>query len=424
MRIAWIGPIGEDGGVGSLGTILLRGVLEEGAEVDFFTEENVKLPQSLLLLRNLTVVRSPTWWRWDKWYSRRSITAFISGMLARSQSHGRACGMILDRHRHRPYDCIFQFSQAEIFKLASNLDKLPPIVIYPCVHAAGELLWHRRESSYAIQSEGRLMHYGVRLMLRYRTAVQRRQIQLPSMILGLSQRFNELLTRDYGVPPERLHVLYHAIRDAGNDSIGSNDSEVVPISLKLLFVARISVRKGFEQIVELSRRLDDLHGQVTIDIIGDKTQWSDYTGHIKELNFRIANHVGSVSHREMGSIYDTSDILLVPSMYEPGGLVVGEALSRGVSVVASDEVGSAEPISAESCRRFPAGNVDALEAATRELIAEIRKNRVGLRQCAREQAKKHFSPEIASRRLLTLLEEAAPKSSLWRGKEKFSLAAQ
>jgi glycosyltransferase involved in cell wall biosynthesis len=331
--------------------------------------------------------------------------------------------MILDRHRQRAYDCVFQFSQAEIFRLAHYLDELPPVVIYPCSHVVGELRWHRHESAYAIQSEGMLMHYGVRLMLHFRAAVQRRQIQKPAMILGPGNRFNELLVQDYGIPPERLRVLYHPIQNSEDNAISSRDCEVAPTPMKLLFVARISVRKGFEQIVELSRRLDDLRGQITIDVIGDKTQWSDYTGHIKDLNPRIAKYQGRVKHQEMQFIYSNADILLVPSMYEPGPLVVGEALSRGVCVVASSEVGSAEPISADCCRKFPAGNIDAFEAATRELIAEIHKNRVRLRLRAREQAELHFSPGIVSRRLITLLKEASANSSVSRSSAQLNFSA-
>ena len=315
--------------------------------------------------------------------------------------------MILERHRSNPYDCIFQFSQVELLKLARHAHELPPIVIYPCSHAAGELRWHRRESAYALKSERVAMHYAVRSMLRFRAAVQRRQLQKPAMIIGPSNRFNQLLSTDYDIPPDRFRVLYHPIREASDGSIQVQDSKTSPTPMKLLFVGRISVRKGFEQIVELSHRLDDAFGQIEIQVIGDKTQWSDYTGHINELNSRIAKYVGSVKHRDMASLYDSADILLIPSMYEPGPLVLGEGISRGLSVVASDEVGAAEPVSRESCRRFPAGDVAAFEAAVRQLIKDLRTDRVRLRRLARQEAKKHFAPQVISEQLFSFLKSAA-----------------
>ena len=91
MRIAWLGPVGENGGAASLGALLLEGVLDGGSNVEFFTEEGVRLPPSLAVHPNLTVAYSPSWWRWGKWYSRRSMTAFASGMIAQpsTQSHMR-----------------------------------------------------------------------------------------------------------------------------------------------------------------------------------------------------------------------------------------------------------------------------------------------------------------------------------------------
>jgi glycosyltransferase involved in cell wall biosynthesis len=406
MRVAWLGPVGDVGGVPTMGALLLEGALKEGVEVDFFAPEDTSLPKSLLGHPGLRVVRTPTWWRWGKWYSRNPMMSFASSMIARPQAHRRLCGMVREEHARKPYDCLFQFSQIELFKLGAWAKELPPIVVFPCVHAYGELHWHRIESAYARQSEGSLMHYVVRAMLAYRSSVQRRDLRKPRLIIGLSKRFNELLAKDYSLPPERLVVNYHPIGTAGaplgpERTTGQNTEPI-----KLLYVSRISVRKGVEQIIELSKRLDDLHGQVEMQIIGNRSQWSDYTGHLNELNPRIARRLGGIRHAEMQELYDNGDILLLPSMYEPGGLVVGEALSRGMCVVASDEVGSAEAVAPGCCTLFPAGDLDAFERATREMIARRRKDRPELRKLASTEAVRLFEPEKAASELVAVFQRA------------------
>ncbi|HEX4794859.1 MAG TPA: glycosyltransferase family 4 protein [Humisphaera sp.] len=400
MRIAWLGPIGEVGGGPSLGLLLLESVLRQGVAVDYFTGEG-KLPASLDGFANLSVVTVSGWWQWGRWYSRRQMAAFISGALARAQGHNRLATILLDRHRRQPYDCVFQWSYSELFKLGRHLAELPPVIVYPGVHAAGELRWHRRESAYALKSEPALMHYAIRCILRFRSFMQRREMRKPALIIGLSRRFNELLVQDYGLSPQRMALLYHPIREAGETSIVENRRQ--PGSpIKLLFVGRISVRKGIEQLVQLSHSLDDLAGKIQIDVVGDRTQWSDYTAHLKELNPRTARFRGSIPHPDMPAVYDDADILLVPSMYEPGGLVVGEALSHGVCVVASDEVGSAEPIAGDCCRVFPAGDMAAFEACVRRLINDVTET-PGLRARASEEARAHFAPAPAAARLLRLM---------------------
>lgn len=55
-------------------------------------------------------------------------------------------------------------------------------------------------------------------------------------------------------------------------------------------------------------------------------------------NIRFLGHVPNDSLPE---IYERHDVFILPSRYEPWGLVVEEALFRGLPVIASDKVGSA-----------------------------------------------------------------------------------
>lgn len=405
MRIAWFGPAKDDGGVPGMGALLLEGILDQGVSVDLYTTDTMDdLAQAVRNRPNFRVIRTDTKWEWGRWYSRKPYRAFVSGTLARTRAYGRLCDMLAERNAAEPYDCIFQLSQTELFKLGRMRDKLPPIIVYPCVHAAGELRWHRRESAYALQSERAALHYLTRMILRYRSAKQKREVQKPALVIGMSRRFNELSSQDYGLDPRRQAVLYHPIRTATPDAPPLSERPDGRV-IRMLYVSRISVRKGLDQIVQLSHRLDDLAGKIQIDVIGDRTQWSDYTGHLKELNPRTARSLGGLNHSAVMAEYEKADILLLPSMYEPGGLVVGEALSRGVCAVVSDEVGSGEPVDEEVCRKFPAGNIDEFEKQTRKLVAELQLGSRQLRPAARVQAIEHFAPDKIARQLLGLFEQ-------------------
>jgi glycosyltransferase involved in cell wall biosynthesis len=403
MRIAWLGGARDGGGVPGMGALLLGGVLDNGVEVDYFTYDHV--PPRLESHPKLRAFRSQPNWQWNRWYSRKAYLAFFSSMIAHSRAHKRLCTMLLEQHRERRYDVIFQFSLTELFSLGRHLKELPPVVIYPCTHAGGELRWHRRESAYARQSESSAVHYLVRLFLMFRSRVQRRETQKPAFILGMSRRFNQLTSEDYGIIPSRQGVLYHPIATAGAQLAPARP--IAGRKLTLLFVGRISVRKGVEQIVELSKRLDDLADRVAIKVVGERTQWSDYRAHLKELNPRTAEWLGGLDHEKTMSQYDNADILLVPSMYEPGGLVVGEALSRGVCVVASDEVGSAEIVDEVCCRHFPAGDMDAFERTTRKLIDDLGHDQARLRESAARQCALHFSQTKIAADLVAHLQRVA-----------------
>jgi glycosyltransferase involved in cell wall biosynthesis len=147
-----------------------------------------------------------------------------------------------------------------------------------------------------------------------------------------------------------------------------------------------------------------LRGSVTLEVIGDRTLWSDYRKHLCDLNPDIATYIGELKHADVDAKLRSADGLLLPSRYEPGGIVVGEALSFGVPVVVSDQIGSAEPISDDVCRRFPDGDIEAFEREVRRLVANARSERAALRQSAQAQSRQHFAPEKIARDLIEILQ--------------------
>ncbi len=407
MRIAWIGGVSNGGGVGGIGALTLCSVLQLGIQVDYYRSSE-PIPDYLLEYPNLNVIVTPSWWDWGKWYSSKPFTAFISSTIARTQSYNEMCIKVIEHHADEPYDCIFQFSQTELFRLGKNLDKLPPIVVYPCVHAGGEYYWHGQERDYALQVESYFKHYFARYFLGYRTWLQKRELKKPALVVGMSHRFNSLISKDYKIEPTRQRVLYHPIRSQDKDVVFQSDLAAQNRKVvRLLFVSRMSVRKGLQYIIELSHRLNDLTGQVEINLIGGSTQWSDYSGHLKDLNPNTAKYIKSMNRTEIAEAYCNADALLIPSLYEPGGIVVGEALSYGLCVVASDAIGSAEVLEGDIIREFAAGDMDGFEHEVRQLISDFQVDRQGLRSMARLQCEKHFTPQDIGKVLISYFQEVS-----------------
>jgi glycosyltransferase involved in cell wall biosynthesis len=157
----------------------------------------------------------------------------------------------------------------------------------------------------------------------------------------------------------------------------------------------MSVRKGVEDIVALSQRLDDLHGRLSIDCVGGASLFSDYRVLLEDLNPRIARYFGSVDSKELPALYRACHGLLQPSRYEPFGNAVGEALASGLPVVVTDQVGAGEDISADACRKYIAGDVGALERLVRELVLQLEGGEgAALSRVARAEAIRRFDRSI------------------------------
>jgi glycosyltransferase involved in cell wall biosynthesis len=395
--------------VGGFCRQLLSGLVGEGHDVTVFSggsAEDFRIAMGDLA-PHATVISHPPQWEWNRWYSRNPLGVFFSSFWARRRAYSQVVRSLLAEHRRQPFDVVVQFSQTELFELLGQLDRLPPFLLFPCVHAAGELRWHRRESRLARRSESLLKHYAVRANLVHRAHLQRRCCRAVHGVVGMSKRFNQLLVEDYGVDPQNQTVVYQPI-DPVDDTPEAID-EAAERPLRLLFVGRVSVRKGVEMLVELSRRLDGLADRVTLTIVGGTSFWSDYSGVLADLNPRIANWVGAKPHAEVVRLMSESDALVVPSHYEPGGIVVAEALSRGCVVIASDEVGSAEPLPDSVCRRFAAGDADALERIVRQLVDCPPDERQRLRREAQAVAASGFAPERTTAALVAALRAAVDR---------------
>lgn len=58
--------------------------------------------------------------------------------------------------------------------------------------------------------------------------------------------------------------------------------------------------------------------------------------------------MGAINNKDLSAIYQRMDVFVLPSIIEPWGLVVEEALNNGLPVIVSDRVGCAEEIINES----------------------------------------------------------------------------
>jgi glycosyltransferase involved in cell wall biosynthesis len=327
----------------------------------------------------------------------------FTGLAARALSSVLLSLRLIVEHRRRRYDAVYQLSQSELFLLGRLRRLAPPIIVHPCTHAAGELRWHRLERGYALQSERRWIYLAVRAWLKLRSRLQPRELARAQLVVGLSERFNDLVHRDYGVPREKLRVLYTPVDLRRFQPLPPQGAPARDGRREILFISRISTRKGVEEVVQLSHRLSDLAGSVRLRVIGGATMWSDYRAHLRRLHPEVGEYVGSVPSDRLPALMQRATMLLVPSRYEPGSIATAEALACGLPVVLSDEVGNAEVAAGPHVRIHRAGEVDELEAAVRSLLAAMDEDASALRTAARANAERAFAVDRIVSELIDLV---------------------
>jgi len=95
----------------------------------------------------------------------------------------------------------------------------------------------------------------------------------------------------------------------------------------------------------------------------------------KAISLGIAERVhflGFANQSRLPEVYRASDLLVLPSDYEPFGVVVNEAMLCGCPAIVSDRVGAGEDLvlTGQNGYTFPCGDVDALAVLLREVLSD------------------------------------------------------
>src|SRR6266550_2879505 len=117
--------------------------------------------------------------------------------------------------------------------------------------------------------------------------------------------------------------------------------------------------------------------------------------------------LGFVNQTQLPYMYAASDLLVLPSLYEPFGFVVNEAMLCGCPAAVSDRVGAKYDLvrHGETGYVFPAGNVDALAAILCDVLVDsTKRSRMG---AAARKRMETWSPREYTDDLVRAVELAA-----------------
>ncbi len=137
---------------------------------------------------------------------------------------------------------------------------------------------------------------------------------------------------------------------------------------RICYLGQFTHRKGTDVLV---RALAKVQAQGwRADFYGEGDQREECEQLVRELSFKggVELH-GYLKWDEAMRVVAESDVVVVPSRHDGWGALVGEALMRGVPVVATDRTGSAALLGAFwRGHVVPAGDVDGLRRGLEEVL--------------------------------------------------------
>lgn len=174
-----------------------------------------------------------------------------------------------------------------------------------------------------------------------------------------------LLVSDYGVATNRISVAR-----PGNDPVppsrGSGGEAV-----HLLAVGSIMPRKGYDILITALAELKGLPWRLSI--VGDPTRDPDCSNALDrdidrfDLRSRV-DRLGAVSQPTLATLYDRTDLFVLPSRFEGYGMAFADAIAFGVPVIAARAGAVPETVPAQASVLVPPDDVASLASALRRLI--------------------------------------------------------
>jgi glycogen synthase len=166
----------------------------------------------------------------------------------------------------------------------------------------------------------------------------------------------------------------------------------------LLFSGRLEYEKGVHTVLDAMRSLRRQHPALRLVIAGRGSQEDALRAQARRLRLgRSVRFAGWLDDDDLSAMAAAADLALVPSLYEPFGLVALEAAAAGTPVVATDRGGLGEVVRGSRLGlTVPGSDPAALADAVTSLLADqVLARRIGRE--ARDTVESTYSWPVVAR---------------------------
>jgi glycogen(starch) synthase len=221
-------------------------------------------------------------------------------------------------------------------------------------------------------------------------AAERSMVRRADRVITCSRYMRGHVASVFGISPRRVTVIPNGIdpRDLEpvvDDLPALRAKYARPGERLVLLVGRLVYEKGFHLALDALAPVVKQLGNVRFVVAGTGTAEAELKLQARRLGLRrYGSFVGWVGDDMLHSLYRVAEVVIVPSIYEPFGLVALEAMASGCLCVVADTGGLREVVPDDGTVgiRFPSRNSDALgailerfltdDAARAQVVAEAR----------------------------------------------------
>lgn len=338
LTFGWDFPPSRNGGLGVACFGLTRELAEKGVEVIFVlprTQDTIGKPRFVFADTSRTVKVRTVKSYLKPYHAAESLIYAHEGYDKTGRPIIKARTIMEEAHRFAHQASLI--AQEEEFDLIHAHDWTSYLAGVAAKLASGKpLILHVHATSYD-QAASENVDPGI-----YK--IECEAFAVADKIVTVSAWTKDMIVRKHGVDPAKVVVVHN-----GCDTFEPPRHEPTLAGLKaqgkkvVLYHGRITIQKGVDYFIKAARRVVDVDKNVVFVISG----WGDMTNQIitQVGAMGLSQNVifaGALWEEERDRMYQSADLLVMPSVSEPFGLVPLEALQHGAPSLISKQSGVGE----------------------------------------------------------------------------------
>ena len=206
-------------------------------------------------------------------------------------------------------------------------------------------------------------------------AVERRMVHRADRVIACSEFMRGHIAGVFGVPRARVTTISNGIDPADLHTRGDlaelRSRYARPEQKLVLLAGRLVYEKGFQVALDALPGVIRTVGDVRFLVAGSGTHERELRAQATRLGLNWhGTFAGWLGDDTLHGLYRISDLCVIPSLYEPFGLVALEAMALGCPCIAADTGGLREVVTGNAGLRFRADDAPALARSMERVLTD------------------------------------------------------